>query len=142
MKTIHRVVSSVSLSDAMRRIRNEFMPYVRGYLVPQEKDNTLFQRTEHAARQAMEITLSERASRPHCPYCGKVINSSGYDAGNGGDQFKDKDGNEYQDWSAVCPSCGESVHLVAKYFGILTEEEYRNLRNNPTTSLFQEPAVK
>ena len=142
MEIIHKVVSSASLSGAMRRIRNEFMPFVRGYLVPQEKDHALFQRTEHAARQAMEIILSERATRPRCPYCGKVINSQGYDAGNGGDQFEDKDGNEYQGWSAVCPSCGKTVHLVAKYFGILTEDEYQNLRNNPTTSPFQEPARK
>lgn len=114
---------------------------VRGYLRPRDKDDALFMRTEHAARQAMEVTLSERWEKANCcPCCGNKLESMAYDEGNGGDQFEDKDGNEYQDWSAMCPNCGKTVHLVAKYMGVLTEEEYQNLRNNPTTSPFQKSA--
>ena len=96
-RNIHNIVASTVLAEPMRHIANNFMPYVRGYLVQKPKDQSLFLRTEHAARQAMEIILSERADHPHCPCCGKVIDSRGYDAGNGGDQFRDLDGNEYQE---------------------------------------------
>jgi len=135
--TIHNIVASTILAQAMRHIRDEFMVQIRGYLRMNEKDSQLFIKAEHSARQALEVAISERAGKCVCPHCGsKEID---FDAGNGGDQFEDKDGNMYQDYSAVCTNCGKTVHLVAKYFGILTEEEYNNLQNNNTTSPFQNP---
>lgn len=134
-KTIHNIVASTVLADAMRHIRNEFMVRIRGYLRMNDKDSQLFMKAEHSARQALEVAISERANKCVCPHCGSE--EIDFDAGNGGDQFKDKDGNEYQTYSGVCRGCGKTVYLTAKYMGVLAEEEVQALQNNPTTSPFQ-----
>ena len=134
-KTFHNIAACIDLSKAMRQLKNEFMVSVRGYLRTNTKDDDLFRKTEHAIRQTIEVQISERGSKLICPDC--KCQSLDFDAGNGGDQEKDVEGNEYQVYSAVCKGCGKTVYLVAKYIGILNEHEYKNLRFNPTTSIFQ-----
>lgn len=134
-KKLHNIAASIILADAMRTIRNEFLVSIRGYLRPDDKDQQLITRTEHAMRQAIETQLSERTDTYRCPDCGS--DELDFDAGNGGDQVKDRDGNQYQIYSATCRGCGRTVYLTAKYIGILNQKEFDGLRKNPTTSPFQ-----
>ena len=111
------------------------MVSVRGYLRTTPEDDNLFRRTEHAIRQTIETQISERGSKCVCPDC--KCQSLDFDTNADYDQVKDQDGNKYQYYRAVCKGCGKSVYLVAKYIGILNEQEFKNLQNNPTTSPFQ-----
>lgn len=126
-KRIHNVVASIVLSSAMRQLKNEFMVCIRGYLNANKKDTDLLIRAEHAARKSMEAVLMERDSTFVCPCCGAQLDSGSFDKGNGGDQNRDSEGFEYQNWSAVCQSCGKTVYQAYRYIGTYTEEEYKNI---------------
>lgn len=60
-KKIHNIVASVNFPTS--EIARKFMPYVRGYLRKSEKDVTLFQKAEAAARTAYENILKGKKHR-------------------------------------------------------------------------------
>ena len=99
-KTLHAIATGAPLDGALGFIKNNMMVTLRGYLNPNNEDNALLRRLGHTLRQAIELTLSERNRNYFYPHCGsKELDS---DKGNGGDQVKAADGNEYQIYSAVC----------------------------------------
>lgn len=56
---IHNIVDSIVLAEPMRRLKQEFMVGIRGYLRSKPEDDRLLIEAEHAARQAMEDVLME-----------------------------------------------------------------------------------
>lgn len=58
-KQIHNIVAGIILAEPIRRLRDDFMTLVRGYLRVENKDEELFRKAEHAARTAMENVLLE-----------------------------------------------------------------------------------
>lgn len=139
-KTLHAIATGAPLDGALGFIKNNMMVTLRGYLNPNNEDNALLRRLGHTLRQAIELTLSERNRNYCCPHCGSK--ELDYDKGNGGDQVKDADGNEYQIYSAVCKHCGKTVNLTARYIGILSEEELRSLEKNVLTSPFADDEME
>ena len=126
MKTkLHNIVSSIVLADAMRKLKNEFMISIRGYLRPSDEDDNLFIRAEHAARDAMEVTLMERDHKYNCPYC-KSENLD-FSAGNGGDEKNNSEGVSHLFYTAICKDCGKKAYQAYRYLGILTEGQFNSL---------------
>ncbi len=141
-KKIHNIIASTILSDAIRHIRFEYLTMVRGYLRPKDKDQKLFVKMEHAARQSMEVVLSERDMANRCPHCQKEINPNSGSFLSQGKLFHDKDGNLYQDVPFKCPHCGEIVHLVTKTIGVYRSDETERFKENETTSPFRPQTVR
>ena len=128
--TLHNVVTSVTLNPFFRQLRDEFNQCIRGKRYTSDHDSKLMIRAEHAARQAIETVLSEKDQSFTCPNCGATLNAEAYNKGNGGDQFRDEDGNHYQVWSDICPECGQEVYATYRYMGMLTEKEFKKLKHD------------
>ena len=60
-KRIHNIVASIVLAEPMRRLKNEFMIGVRGYLRSTPEDDEVIRKAERAAREAIEKVILENA---------------------------------------------------------------------------------
>ena len=54
-------VASIVLAEPMRRLKNEFMIGIRGYLRSTPEDDEVIRKAERAAREAIEKVILENA---------------------------------------------------------------------------------